>query len=67
MQKLPKHKQNLSIVQIADKQYVKSYDTLVAEIYHFNNEIKVLGYWSPTTSRHINYVASYFNYKLIKK
>jgi len=57
--KLPRYKQNLCLIN----NNVYSYSTNVARIKGDN--LIVLGYWSPTTSKHINYVAKYLNLKLI--
>ena len=43
---------------------IYSYTTNVARIE--NNNLIVLGYWSPTTSKHINFVANYYNLNIIK-
>ena len=58
MIKLPKYKENLRIINGKD---VYSYSTLVAEIK--DDELHVFGWWSRTTSKHINYVADYYNLK----
>ena len=61
---LKRYKQNLKVIGIG----VYSYDTLVAEI--VGTELKKVSWRvngmtsSPTTSKHINYVASEFNLKL---
>ena len=55
-----KYQQNLSI--IGNKVY--SYNTHVATI--DGNNLLQLGYWSMTTQKHINYVASYKGLTLIK-
>lgn len=47
--------------------YVKSYDTLVAWIDHHNAMVYVLGWWSMTTSKHINYVAQQLGYNVSKR
>ena len=52
LQKLDKYKQNLTIVNGVN---VYSYTTNVADIK--GEELHVFGYWSKTTSKHINYVA----------
>lgn len=52
---LGKYKQNLSIVRQDGKHFIKSYQTNVAEIDLKQKTAKVLGYWSQTTSKHINY------------
>ena len=57
-----KYKQNLRIE--GDK--VISYTTHVATIDHKNGTLTVLGYWSKTTSKHINHVASELNLQIIK-
>jgi len=57
--KLPRYKQNLCLIN----NNVYSYSTNVARIK--GNNLIVLGYWSQTTSKHINYVAQYLNLKLI--
>ena len=59
---LDKYKQNLKV----DYHNVWSYDTKVAEIDHRNRTIKPLGWWSRTTSKHINYVGSEYNYEVQK-
>ena len=60
MRTLPKYKQNLKI----QGNNVWSYTTIVAKIDGLN--LHQLGYWSMTTQKHINYVASYFNLNLVK-
>lgn len=45
---------------------VYSYETNVADIDHKNRTIKPNDYYSMTTSKHINYVASEYGYKVIK-
>ena len=60
MKKLPKYKENLRIINGED---VYSYSTRVAKI--IDDELHVFGWWSPTTSKHINYVADYYNLKKI--
>ena len=56
MVKLPKYKENLRIINGKD---VYSYSTRVAQIK--GNELHIYGWWSSTTSKHINYVADYYN------
>ena len=60
MVKLPKYKENLRIINGTD---VYSYSTRVAKI--VDDAIHVFGWWSPTTSKHINYVARHYNLKVI--
>jgi len=60
MYKLSKYKQNLSI----QGNQVWSYTTHVATI--AEGKLYQLGYWSQTTQKHINYVASELDLALIK-
>ena len=60
MVKLPKYKENLRIIDNTD---VYSYSTRVAQIK--NGELHIFGWWSSTTSKHVNYVADYYNLKKI--
>jgi len=46
---------------------VFSYNTGVAKIDHANEVVVPLGYWSVTTSKHINYVAREYGYKVVDK
>ena len=73
-----RYKQNLYTTD--DKVY--SYNTIVGEIDHENSTITEVKWWdkitrydlhgskfskqSPTTSRHLHYVANEMNYKLIR-
>ena len=57
-----RYKQNLK----ATDDSVYSYKTRVAEIDHKNRTITPLGWWSVTTSKHINYVGSEYGYKVQK-
>ena len=59
IKKLEKYKQNLTIINGTD---VYSYTTKVAEIK--GDELHVFGWWSKTTSKHINYVAQEFNLEI---
>ena len=65
--KLKRYQQNLSIVEKDGKDYIKSYNTLVAEI-DFNKQTFTRMKWnvkgrtySQTTNKHINYAASELN------
>jgi hypothetical protein len=60
MRTLPKYKQNLRI----NGNDVWSYSTIVAKI--DGDKLHQLGWWSVTTQKHINYVASYLGLTLIK-
>jgi hypothetical protein len=57
---LDKYKQNLHI----QGNNVYSYDTNVAII--INDKLMVLGWWSVTTSKHVNYVAKELNLDIIR-
>ena len=60
LQKLDKYKQNLSIVNGVN---VYSYTTNVADIK--GDELHVFGYFSQTTTKHINYVAKEFGLTIV--
>jgi hypothetical protein len=57
--KFPKYKDNLA----ADDSFIYSYNTKVAKIDHKNKVVVPIGYWSVTTSKHINYAAKELGYK----
>ncbi len=57
-----KYKKNLKM----EGEFILSYNTKVAEINHQQKEVHVLGYWSMTTSKHINYAASELGYQVVK-
>lgn len=59
---LPKYKDNLKV----DDDFIYSYGTKVGQFMHQSDQVLVLGYWSPTTSKHINYVAKLYGYKIKK-
>ena len=62
---LPKYKQNLHISITGDVyDDILSYTTIVGGIDHLNSTVIKYGYWSATTSKHINYVAEYFGYAI---
>ncbi len=60
MRTFEKYKQNLK----QNGNDIWSYSTIVAKVK--GNELHQLGYWSMTTQKHINYVASELKLKLIK-
>lgn len=62
-----KYQRHLSLVKRGKKEYVQSYSTLVAEIDYWNEKLIVLGWWSKTTSKHINYVAEQLDLTIIHK
>lgn len=57
-----KYRQNLEVV--GNK--VLSYSTHVATIDPTNGTLTVLGYWSKTTSKHINHVAAELRLQIVK-
>ena len=61
MRKLDRYRENLRV----DTYSVYSYDTLVAKISHKNKTVRSLGWHSVTTSKHINYVAREYGYKVV--
>ena len=62
MRKLQKYTKNLRV----DNDYVYSYDTKVAIIDHEKKEVTPLGWWSVTTSKHINYAAKEMGMRVVK-
>ena len=62
--KFEKYKTTLSVVEVDHIKYVKSYDTLVAKVE--GDFLVILGWYSSTTSKHINYVAKQLNLKVSK-
>ena len=58
--KMNKYKENLLVSDEA----IFSYLTKVAIIDHINRIVTPLGWWSVTTSKHINFVANEYNYKV---
>ena len=59
---MKRYKQNLRL----EGNKVISYTTHVANIDHPNKVVEALGWWSVTTSKHINYVAKELGYTVIK-
>ncbi len=47
--------------------YLRSYDTIVAEYNHTTKEITVYGWYSATTARHINAYLQYHGFKKASK
>ena len=62
LSKLDKYKNNL----LVSNQYIFSYLTNVAEINHINKTITTNKFYSVTTSKHINYIANEYNYKVLR-
>jgi hypothetical protein len=61
-----KYKQNLKLVEYDEGIYLKSYDTIVAEVDYESNMLFVRGWYSKTTSKHINYASSVLNLPIVK-
>ena len=57
--RLNKYKANLYV----EGSKVFSYRTHVADVDHEKRIVRKLGYWSSTTSKHINYVAKQLGYE----
>lgn len=62
MQKFQRYTQNLR----HDNQFIYSYNTKVAKINTIDQTLCRLGYWSRTTSKHINYAARMLCLKVIE-
>ena len=58
---LNRYKQNLCI----RGNHIVSYETHVATIDHENKTVTPHGWWSVTTSKHINYAAGQLKYKVV--
>ena len=58
---LSKYKQNLKVNGFGE---VLSYNTHVASIDYKDEVVNQLGWWSTTTQKHINYVASELGFDL---
>ena len=54
--------QNLTVIDNT----IYSYKTKVATINHDASEVQPLGWWSSTTSKHINYVGDSLGYKVLE-
>jgi len=59
---MTKYKKNLKV----ENDFVISYGIEVAKINHDTKTVEVLDYFSQTTSKHINYVASELGYSVVK-
>lgn len=66
MKTFSKYKENLCVVNVNGADYIKSYNTLVAKIDYDNKVAEVLGYWSKTTAKHINYACKELNIEQLK-
>jgi hypothetical protein len=64
IKKFPKYKENLSMVTTDTDKFIFSYETKVAEVK--DKYVRPLGYWSMTTSKHINYAAQQLGLPVLK-
>lgn len=55
------------LIHNGDITSLKSYNTIVAEYNHKTNKIKVFGWFSSTTARHINEFLTYYGFDKITK
>jgi len=60
---MEKYKENLQV----ENSKILSYNKHVADIDYTNGIVTKLGYWSSTTTKHINYVASELGYTMKEK
>ena len=60
--KMNRYKENL----LVSDDFIFSYLTNVAKINHKLKQITTDKYYSVTTSKHINYIANQYNYKVIR-
>lgn len=67
MRKFDRYSQNLCIVSRKDGDFIQSYDTLVAKIDYAKKTATILGYWSVTTSKHINYASKELKLSVINQ
>jgi hypothetical protein len=67
MRKFDKYKENLCIVQYDGCDWIMSYTTRVAKIDYAEMTAIVQGYWSMTTSKHINYACKQLGLTKIDK
>lgn len=56
-----------TLVHNGDITELKSYNTIVAEYNHKTNKIKVFGWFSSTTARHINEFLQYYGFNKVTK
>jgi hypothetical protein len=67
MRKFEKYRQNLSIVTTNEGDFIRSYWTNVAKINYETKQAEILGYWSQTTTKHINFACCKLGLTQIKK
>jgi hypothetical protein len=66
MRRFNRYMQNLCVIQHEGSDYIMSYTTRVAKINYGNMTAEVLGYWSQTTSKHINYACQQLGLSQVK-
>lgn len=59
--------QNCTVIENLGISYLKSYNTTVAEFNHHKNEIKVNGWYSGTTAKHINAFLEFYGFNKCTK
>jgi len=64
IKKFPRYKKNLAMVEDRGDKFIFSYETKVAVV--TNNYVRPLGYWSMTTTKHINYAAHQLGLPVLK-
>jgi len=64
IKKFPKYKENLTMVEDRGDKFIFSYETKVAVV--TSNYVRPLGYWSRTTTKHINYAAQQLDLPVMK-
>jgi len=62
-----KYTQNLSTEHKGGSEWIKSYDTLVAEINWSDRTATQKSWWSMTTQKHINYACDQLGLELIRE
>ena len=55
------------LVKEGDVTKLRSYSTIVAEFNHKTNKVKINGWYSSTTARHINEFLNYFGFDKMTK
>jgi N-acetylglutamate synthase-like GNAT family acetyltransferase len=55
------------VIQNGNISKLQSYDTIVAEYNHETNKMKINGYYSLTTMKHINAFLDYYGFDTVNK
>lgn len=66
MRKFDKYTKNLCVVNDGNADWIQSYKTKVARIDYGNKTAEVTGWFSMTTSKHINYACKELGLEQIK-